>query len=299
MADLLPRVGFIGLGRMGSPMASRLAAVGYTVHAFDVMPGLAAALAQRHDRIEVAHDVAAVAAGAAAVILMVPDSDAVEDILISRGLLDAIDGSGIVIDMSSSEPRRTAALAARAADSGVTLIDAPVSGGVRGAEGGTLTIMVGGPEGAVAAVKPILEQLGSTIRHAGAVGTGHAVKALNNLLSATHLLASSEAIVAGERFGLDPALTLEIINGSSGRSGSTEYKWPSFVLPETYNSGFGLGLMVKDMSIALGLIEATGTSDGISRRAVEVWKTAAAALAPDADHTEIARWVRDRYKAGP
>jgi 3-hydroxyisobutyrate dehydrogenase len=295
MAEVLPTVGFVGLGRMGSPMASRLAAAGYTVRAFDVTPGLAEHLASGDARIAATTDAAAVASGASVVILMVPNSDAVDDVLIGRGLLDAMGGTGTVIDMSSSEPGRTVELARRATQAGVTLIDAPVSGGVRGAERGTLTIMVGGADAEVAAVTPILEQLGSTIRHAGGVGAGHAVKALNNLMSGAHLLASSEAIVAGERFGLDPALMLEIVNGSSGRSGSTENKWPNFVLPETYDSGFGLGLMVKDMSIALSLIEATGTSDGISRRAVDVWRAAAAELPPDADHTEIARWIRARH----
>lgn len=295
MADQLGVIGFVGLGRMGTPMATRLAAAGYRVRAFDVTAGVADRLAATHDLIDAVTTVPDVATGAPVVICMVPNSDAVEDVLVAKGLLDAMHGSGTVIDMSSCEPARTVALAARAAEAGVTLIDAPVSGGVGGAERGALTIMVGGDRTDVDAVRPILEQLGSTIRHAGGVGAGHAVKALNNLMSASHLLASSEAIVAGERFGLDPALMLEIVNGSSGRSGSTENKWPNFVLPGTFDSGFGLALMVKDMSIALSLIEATGTSDDLSRRAVEVWKAAAAELPVDADHTDIARWVRDRH----
>jgi 3-hydroxyisobutyrate dehydrogenase len=151
--------------------------------------------------------------------------------------------------------------------------------------------MVGGPDEAVAALTPLLAVLGR-VRHVGGVGAGHALKALNNLMSAAHLLASSEALLAGQRFGLDPAVMLDAVNGSSGRSGSTENKWPNFVLPATFDSGFALTLMLKDIRIALGLAEATGAPSALTARTVELWAEAAAALAPDADHTEIVRWLR-------
>jgi 3-hydroxyisobutyrate dehydrogenase len=197
----------------------------------------------------------------------------------------------VLVDMGSSEPLRTRAVAEQVAARGATMIDAPVSGGVSGATKGTLTIMVGGPDEAVAGVEPLLALLGR-VRHVGPVGAGHALKALNNLMSAAHLLASSEALLAGERFGLDPAVMLDAVNSSSGRSGSTENKWPNFVLPETYDSGFALALMVKDIRIALGLAEATGAPSALITRTVELWGEAATALAPDADHTEIVRWLR-------
>ncbi len=158
----------------------------------------------------------------------------------------------LVVDMGSSEPVKTRALAAELDAVGVELVDAPVSGGVSGAVKGTLTIMVGGAATAVARVTPVLEHLG-TVRHAGAVGSGHAIKALNNLISATHLWITSEAMLAGQRFGLQPEVMLEIINGSSGRSGSSENKWPNFILPGTFDSGFGLRLMLKDMRTAVDL----------------------------------------------
>ena len=155
--------------------------------------------------------------------------------------------------MSSSEPLRTRALAEKLAASGLArLVDAPVSGGVGGAERGTLTIMAGGEADTIADLAEVLSVLGR-VRHTGPVGSGHALKALNNLLSATHLLATSEAMVAGQEFGLDPHTMLEVFNASSGRSGSTENKWPNFVLPGGYDSGFGLGLMLKDMKIATQL----------------------------------------------
>jgi 3-hydroxyisobutyrate dehydrogenase len=111
-------------------------------------------------------------------------------------------------------------------------------------------------------------------------------------MSAAHLLASSEALLAGQRFGLDPAVMLDAVNGSSGRSGSTENKWPNFVLPATFDSGFALTLMLKDIRIALGLARATGAPSALAARTVELWAEAADALGPDADHTEIVRWLQ-------
>jgi 3-hydroxyisobutyrate dehydrogenase len=199
----------------------------------------------------------------------------------------------LIIDMSSSEPARTQTLARRLGRSGVAMIDAPVSGGVSGAERASLTIMVGAPDDDLERARVVLSSMGRIV-HAGGVGAGHAVKALNNLLSATHLLVTSEAMIAGQRFGLDPDVMLAIINGSSGKSGSTENKWPNFILPGTYNTGFGIGLMVKDMRIALDLAEGTGAPSLLGADATAIWVEAASELPADADHTEIARWLQER-----
>ena len=197
--------------------------------------------------------------------------------------------------MSSSVPVRTRELARASAERGVTLIDAPVSGGVAGARSGSLTIMAGGPADVLDRLRPILEVLGSHVVHAGhTVGAGHAIKALNNLMSAVHLLASSEALLAGRRFGLDPDVMLSIVNSSSGRSGSTQVKWPTFILPEAYDSGFGLRLMLKDMRIALQLEQEAGVPAPLGQAAVAAWAAAAEDLPPTADHTEIARWLAAR-----
>jgi 3-hydroxyisobutyrate dehydrogenase len=168
----------------------------------------------------------------------------------------------------------------------------------RGATAGTLAIMAGGPEETLARARDVLAPLG-TVHRAGPVGAGHAVKALNNLMSATHLLVTSEAMLAGERFGLDPEVMLAIFNGSTGRSGSTEVKWPKFILPETYDAGFGLRLMLKDMRIALGLAGQLGQPSRLGARAVDLWAEAAEALPAGADHTEIARWLRDSAPGDP
>lgn len=287
-----PTVGFVGLGNMGGPMVRRLAAAGYAVRAFDVSAEAAGRLAGTPG-VAVAAELGDVA-HADVLVLMLPSSDVVEHVLVDQALLVELRSGAVVVDMSSSEPLRTRGLAERAREVDVTLVDAPVSGGVKGAESGTLTIMVGGPADTVERLRPLLETMGSRVRRAGDVGAGHAVKALNNLMSATHLLATAEAMAAGTAFGLDTDVVLDIVNGSSGRSGSTETKWPSFVVPGTFDSGFGLRLMLKDMRIALGLARAADTPAALSERAVTAWTAAADAVPPDADHTEIARWVRDQ-----
>nr|MDT0660715.1 NAD(P)-dependent oxidoreductase [Micromonospora sp. DSM 115978] len=280
-------VAFIGLGNMGGPMSARLVRAGYPVRGFDLAPAARRALADAGGTA--VETLADAVRGASTVVLMLPSSDVVAATVHDEGF--AAEPGTTVIDMSSSEPLRTRALAAELAQRRVTLVDAPVSGGVSRARTGELTIMTGGDPADLSRIEPLLAHLGSPVR-AGAVGSGHAVKALNNLLSATHLLVTSEAILAGERFGLDPRTMLSIFNTSSGRSGSTENKWPNFVLPGTFDSGFGLRLMLKDMRIAVGLADQVGTPDPLGRAATDLWARAAEALDGTADHTEIVNWLR-------
>jgi 3-hydroxyisobutyrate dehydrogenase len=282
---------------MGIPMARRLLEAGYALEGYDVAAPARAAL-EAVPGARTVERLTDLAADSEVVILMLPGSAVVEHVLVDAGLLQALPSGTLLVDMSSSEPSRTRLLAERAAAQGVTMIDAPVSGGVRGAEAGTLTIMVGGSEDAAGRARPILEVLGSRVLPAGSVGAGHAVKALNNLMSASHLLASSEALLAGIGFGLDPAVVLDIVNGSSGRSGSTQTKWPDFVLTESFGSGFGMRLMLKDMRIALDLAHETGTPARLAEAAVELWSEAVEALPETADHTEIVRWLEQERSAG-
>lgn len=285
-------LGFVGLGNMGTPMVMRLVEAGYTVRGFDTDPAARERIATPVDEL------GAVAEGADAIFLMLPSSDVVEQVLYKGGLLEAARPGTVLVDMGSSRPHSTRAIADWAASREVPLVDAPVSGGVVGAENGTLTVMVGGTAGDVARVRPALECLGGKVSHVGGTGAGHALKALNNLMSATHLLVSSEALLAGREFGLDPAVMLEVVNGSSGRSGSTETKWPKFVLPGTFDSGFGLRLMLKDMRIAVDLARETGWPSELGESAVQLWAKAAEELPADADHTEIVRWLQNEHGKG-
>lgn len=285
-------VAFIGLGNMGTPMARRLIDAGHEVRGFDLAEDARTRLTEAGGTA-VASAVDAVQ-GAELVILMLPNSDIVEAAVSGDGgILGAVAPNTLIVDMSSSEPMRTRELAATVAAGGARLIDAPVSGGVIGAVNGTLAIMVGGDDATVADAVVVLDVLGKPT-HVGAIGAGHALKAINNLMSAAHLWVSSEAMLTGIAFGLDPEVMLEVINASSGRSGSTQLKWPKFIVPETYDSGFGMSLMLKDMKIATGLAERLGIPHTLSDTTVEHWSTADSELGPGADHTEVARWLRMR-----
>ncbi|MGA9748579.1 MAG: NAD(P)-dependent oxidoreductase, partial [Nocardioides sp.] len=226
------------------------------------------------------------------VLLMLPDSRVVELVLEGSGLLAALTPGSLVIDMSSSVPASTRRLAAVAADLGVGYVDAPVSGGVSRAETGELAIMVGGEAPWVAAARPHLAPLGATIVHVGPPGAGHAAKALNNLLSATHLAAAAEVLSVAQRAGIEPEVMLEVLNSSTGRSQATEVKYPRHVLTGSFASGFELDLMVKDLGIAAGLTAEVGAAAPVTAAAV-----AAARAARDhldrvgADHTELVRYV--------
>jgi 3-hydroxyisobutyrate dehydrogenase len=267
-------VGFVGLGNMGGPMVANLVAAGYTVRGFDV------AAVGEETGATIVGAVAEVAQGADGVVLMLPNSKIVRAVLIDEGLLDAITPGTLLLDMSSSAPTDTRDIA-------------PRIGGVRGARAGSLTIVVGGEEADVEAARPLLEVVGSRALHVGGIGAGHALKALNNLLSAATLIATSEAIEAGRRFGLDPAVMIDAINTSSGRSYSTENKFPDFVLPGTYDAGFNINLMVKDLGCALDLAESTGSPSAVTEVIVDQWRKAAENLPADADHTAIAKWIHE------
>jgi 3-hydroxyisobutyrate dehydrogenase len=281
-------VAFIGLGRMGAPMALRLVGAGHRVRGHDLV-------GHELEGVLVAASAADAAAGADAVVLMLPTSADVHWVVVEDGVLEAMDSRATLIDMSSSDPMATRELAEAAGARGIDLVDAPVSGGVPRAIDGTLTIMAGGRDAALERVRPLLDAMGSRVLHVGAAGAGHALKALNNLLSAAHLLATCEAVAIGRRFGLDPKLMVEAINTSSGASVSTAVKLPNYILTETFDSGFGLALMVKDVGIAVALGEELGIPGALAERTLELWRQAAEALPANADHTEIARWVDARY----
>jgi 3-hydroxyisobutyrate dehydrogenase len=285
------RVLFVGLGVMGAPMAKQLADAGHDLVVFDV---------DRDRRAEVAAetgaeqtvDLPAAAAEADVVLLMLPNSDIVERVLVTDGVLAVLRPGSTVLDMSSSRPASTVELARRAATGGVAFVDAPVSGGRPRAETGELAIMAGGEAADVDRVRPLLSRMGSSLVHTGPAGSGHAMKALNNLLSAIGLLGAAEVITTGARFGLDPQVMLDVLNTSTGRNHATEVKFARYVLSGAFDAGFALRLMVKDVRTALELAEQTGTPVPLATEAV---RTAAAAMAelddPAADHTELAKWV--------
>jgi 3-hydroxyisobutyrate dehydrogenase len=284
------RIGFVGLGNMGAPMARHLAAAGYAVTAADANPDALERFCSAV-QCERAASLSDLGASCGLVVTMLPDGRAVRQVLEGEGgVAAALAPGSVVLDMTSAEPVGTRELCLRLKQSGISLVDAPVSGGVKRAVEGTLAIMAGGEPAAIDRCRPVLAALGQVFI-AGASGSGHAVKALNNYLSAVALAATAEAMMAGENFGIDPKVMLEILNHSTGRNTATEQKYPAFVLPRTFNSGFALGLMAKDLRIALDLAEAVGTPASLLRECAELWQGAERRFGFDADNTDIVRYL--------
>jgi 3-hydroxyisobutyrate dehydrogenase len=234
------------------------------------------------------------------VITMLPDGAAVRSVALGgnddRGsdcLATGLVPGAILIDMSSSSPVGTRELGSALAGRGIALVDAPVSGGVKKAVAGTLSIMAGGDPATIERIRPVLAAMGEQIFLTGALGTGHAMKALNNYVSAAGFAAATEAVLAGSRFGLDPATIVAILNASTGRNNSTENKFPQFVLTRAFNAGFSIGLMVKDLRIALDVARATDMPAPLAEACVAAWAAAEEQLGPSADHTAAVKyWER-------
>ena len=279
-------VGFVGIGNMGWPMAARVHGAGFGVLVADHRRIVAESFAQQVGGT--APDTPAqLAAGSDVIVTMLPTSAAVGVAL--DGLLPGLKPGTVVVDMTSGAPSETRALAARVAAAGGTMIDAPVSGGVSRAKTGELAIMVGGDDAAVERVRPLLQAMGTSILRTGDVGSAHAMKALNNLVSAGGFLIGIEALLIGQRFGLDPALMVDVLNASTGMNNSTQKKFKQFVLSRQFDSGFGLDLMLKDVGIAMGVARDTGTPAPFSALCRELSAACAAMLGPGADHTELAK----------
>jgi len=286
-----PAIGFVGLGNMGTPMAGHLVEAGYRLIVADARPEQARRFVAGHPSA-VTGSLPEVGSRAGVVITMLPDIGVVRDVLLGKdGLALSIAAGSILVDMSSSSPPGTIALGAELAKRGIRMIDAPVSGGVPRAISGELTIMVGGEAADIDRCEPILKAMGKTIFRTGKLGTGQAMKALNNLCSAAGLLIAAEAVRTGRQFGLDAELMVDILNASTGQNNSTLRKFKPFVLPKKYDSGFGLDLMVKDLSAALDLAASEDLEMPFSKSCVELWKQAQKSLGPGQDHTAIDLWL--------
>jgi len=285
-------VTFIGLGTMGLPMARNLARA-VPVATYDVNPDAAAAAA-RHEGISALADPLE-GTRADVVILMLPNSSVVGQVLGDPGAPESLAAhlrpGTLLIDMGSSAPRATQELAARLREHQVAMVDAPVSGGPRKAATAELTIMAGGVAGDVERAAPLLRTMGSSVTYTGPAGSAHALKALNNLLSAIGLVGALEVFTVGVRFGLDPRVMLEVINRSTGRNQSTEVKIGPEVLDGRFNVGFSLPLTVKDVTTALELSRSLELESEVSEACVRVCRAALDGLGGNPDQSEIARYL--------
>ena len=288
------RVGLIGIGNMGGPMAGNLLKAGWKVTVYDTD-------AQKVLRFSAEKGAAAagtlaeLAKNSDVVITMLPDGHIVRRVALGKNasddsLVKGFAKGAVIIDMSSSAPVGTRELGKDLAEQGIALIDAPVSGGVRGAVAATMSIMIGGDKALAERYDELLAAMGKRF-YVGTLGSGHAAKVLNNYVSAAGLAAAAEAVLVAERFGIDPQTLINVINASTGRNNSTENKFAQFILNGKFNSGFALGLMAKDITLAMEVAKACDVPAELGQATLELWKKAEQAVGGTADHTEIARFV--------
>jgi 3-hydroxyisobutyrate dehydrogenase len=279
---------------MGTPMAGRLVEAGFSLVVNDASPAAVDSFLEAHPQARGA-GLAEVAAESDVVVTMLPNGRIVREVATADDGLFAGAGTGLLlVDMSSSAPHETVELERLGAESGVQVIDAPVSGGVVRARDGSLTIMAGGADEAIDRAGPLFAHLGANVFRCGAkAGSGHAVKALNNVLSCAGLIVAGEALGVARRFGLDPEIVLDVFNSGTGRNNATENKFRQFVFSGTHASGFALDLMVKDLETAGELARQVGEEGGLSERTRELASIALAELG-QVDHTYLADWADSR-----
>jgi len=292
MTSRPPPLGFVGLGVMGRPMASHLAAAGHAITLYDIAPGLAADVAATLAGAKAARTPAELAAGSDIVVTMVPNGTVVQSLVDGAdGLLQGLRPGTLLLDTSSSEPWLTEATARRLADAGVAMVDAPVSGAEWGAKAAELVFMCGGAAADIERVRPLLEVMGKAVFHLGPIGAGHAMKCLNNLITAINFVGITEGLAIGKRYGLDPAAMVDVLDQSTGGSWISRTHIRQRVLSRSFDDPFKLALMLKDVGIATQLARSVDVPAPLSALNQELWRAAAADAAPDASVSELARWI--------
>ena len=291
------KIAFVGLGLMGVPMAKNLIKAGYQVIGFDLNTEVAVKFLDNTGFQFVSSPELAIQ-NANVTILMLPDSSIIDAVLWGGngavGIASKLNENSYLIDMSSSSPISSKENNKKLDQLGVKFIDAPVSGGVKKAIDGSLAIIVGGSKEHFEEVQALLQCMGKSIVHVGDAGAAHAVKALNNYVSAAGLIAVSEALNAANKFGLDPHVVNTVLNASTGRNNTTENKVENFMLNDTFNSGFSLALMRKDVQIALDFIEGMNCYANLAKQCVITATEANEKLGKGADHTAMYDYVRSQ-----
>lgn len=284
-------VAFLGLGAIGTPMARHLAAGAWGLRVWNRTTARAAEFARAHDVTHAASPADA-ARGADVVITCFPVSRDVESLLDGPdGLLAGLAKGSVLVDCTSGDPATSQRIAARLALHGVAFVDCPVSGGVAGAEAGTLTVMVGGDAAVLERVRPVLEVFGKKIVHCGAIGAGDAVKAVNNALLALHLWSTAEGLIALRKAGVAPDVALDVINTSSGRSNASMNLFPDRVLTRAFPRTFRLALLDKDVGIAAQVAREQKSPAPLMQLTAELFGAARQALGEEADHVEVVKFI--------
>lgn len=287
-----PKLGFVGLGNMGSPMCRHLLDRGYEVSVNDADAGAVERFRGASARVE--PSLFGLARSSDAVLLSLPNSDAVEEVVFGDGgLAEGLAAGSVVIDTSSSRPSSTRQVARRLAQRYIHMLDAPVSGGVLRAKEGSLAVMVGGEREVFESYREILEVFGEKVFYVGESGAGHLTKVINNLMSAATLATAAEAVLLGVRAGLDAERVVEVVNASSGRSNSTEVKFPEYILNGAFDDGFAVDLMNKDVKIALAEAADLGFPMLLGGGVGQIWQAAASGGYGAEGHTAIYAFLEE------
>jgi 3-hydroxyisobutyrate dehydrogenase-like beta-hydroxyacid dehydrogenase len=284
-------LGFVGVGRMGGPMASRLLDAGYSLHIFDTNLEATKPLTARGAKL--AGSAAEVASLAPTVFVSLPTPPVVQSVALGpEGLLDG-SAARTVVDLSTTGPGVAGVVSRGLGERGITYVDCPVSGGVTGATKGTLAVMVACPKKTYDEVQPILQNFGKTFYTGEKAGLAQTAKLANNLLAAAALVVSSEAIAMGVKAGLDPKVLIDIINAGSGRNSATQDKFPRSVLPRTFDFGFATGLSYKDVRLCVDEAEALGVPMVVGAAVRQMLAVTQAKFGANSDFTCIAKVVEE------
>lgn len=287
-------VAFLGLGAIGTPMARHIAEQEFTLAVWNRTGAKAAQFAGAHHARH-ARTPADAARGADVVVTCLPTSREVESLLDGpEGLLAVMAKGSVLVDCTSGDPATSRRIAARLAAAGAGFLDAPVSGGVAGAEIGTLTVMVGGDAAVLERVMPVLDAFGEKIVHCGPVGAGHALKSVNQALLAVHIWSLGEGLAALTRAGVTPAVALDVINSSSGRSNSSQNLFPQRVVGRAFPRTFRLALLDKDVGIAAQMARELKVPSPIMQLTAELMSIAHRALGEEADHVEAVKVIEQQ-----
>ncbi|HEY0353466.1 MAG TPA: NAD(P)-dependent oxidoreductase [Enterovirga sp.] len=279
-------IGFIGLGNMGTPMASRLAEAGYQLVVFDTRDDVIAPFISRGATR--ASSAADVGSQAETVLVSLPTPDIVQNVV-----AEIAQGSAVktIVDLSTTGPKVGAAIAADLKGRGITFVDSPVSGGVGGAKAGTLAVMVSCPRATFDRLEPMLKNIGKVFFIGEAPGSAQMMKLCNNLMSAAAMAISAEAITAGVKAGIDPAVMVDVINVSSGMNTATTQKFPKSILNRRFDYGFATGLMFKDVRLCLEEAEGMGLDLETAKAVRSVWQKMNDQFGPESDFTRIVEMV--------
>jgi 3-hydroxyisobutyrate dehydrogenase len=288
------KIGFVGVGNMGNPMAGHLVKAGFDVTVFDARAEAMQAFVAQHGGKN-AVSLVEVANGADVVITMLPDDKVVREVILGEGSENCVAAGlakgAVVMDMSTCNPTGTRSLSEALELRGIGVVDAPVMGGVVFAKDATLDIMVGGDAALVKRLEPVLKALGRSVIHCGTVGSAHAMKALANYVNACALINVIEAMAVGKRFGLDAKLMADaLIPMCAGRNHPIAKKVVPHVLTRRFGTGMAMGFIAKDVKIAVDTAHAIGAFAPLGERVAELWSTAARELGANLDQTEIARY---------